>query len=99
MNSRLATIMRSMRRLSWKRAFGRECCRFSSIPPITTHYSQTKAKAEVEFQLPKTRKYTQRAMSPFVLSSGCVVGEQEITTIRRGTSRLPVTRELRDIYR
>jgi hypothetical protein len=42
------------------------------------------AKAEVEFQLAKTGKSTQRAMSPFVLSSGCVVGKQEITTIQRG---------------
>ena len=55
------------------------------------------AKAEVEFQLAKTGKST--AMSPFVLSSGCVVGKQEITTIQRVTSRLPAIRELRDIYR
>ena len=43
-----------MRRLIWKHAFGKGCCRFSTIPPITTHYSQTKAKADVEFQLAKT---------------------------------------------
>jgi hypothetical protein len=34
----------------------RGCCRFSTIPPITTHYSQTTANAEVEFQLAITRE-------------------------------------------
>jgi hypothetical protein len=60
---------------------------------------RNEGQAEVEFQLAKTGKSTQRAKSPFVLSSACVVGKQEITTIQRVTSRLPAIRELRDIYR
>src|ERR1700677_403491 len=30
---------------------GRGCCRFGTIPPITTHCSQTTANAEVELRL------------------------------------------------
>jgi len=54
--------MRSTRRSIWKHACGR------TIPPIITHYSQTKAKAEVlnrqhscEFQLGIPGKCTQRS--------------------------------------